>query len=97
VTYNNAKDSSAALLVPRQLAFGVPGGAEAAVRAARYYVENMEPRQLFVKIDFHNAFNTLRRDSILEAQRFPELLPYASSTIGCPSDLQLGEFVLHSE
>jgi hypothetical protein len=31
VPCNNAKDSSATLLAPRQLVFGVPGGAEAAV------------------------------------------------------------------
>jgi hypothetical protein len=59
----------------------------------------MEPGQLFVKIDFRNAFNTPPRDSTLEAaaQHFPELRPFASSTIGCPSDLQFDEFVLQSE
>src|SRR5208282_5436515 len=67
---------------------------EAAVRAARRYIDNMEDGQVFVKIDFKNAFNTLRRDSILEAvsKYFPELLPFASSSIGCASDLQFGEF-----
>jgi hypothetical protein len=43
VACNNAKDSSAALLALRQLGFGVPSEAEAAVRVARCYVENTEP------------------------------------------------------
>jgi len=55
--------------------------------------------QLFFKIDFRNAFNKLRRDAILEAiaKHFPELLPYATSTMNNPSDLQFGEFVMLSE
>ena len=54
--------------------------------------------QVFVKIDFRNAFNTLRRDSILEAvaKHFPELLPFATSSMG-QSDLQFGDFTLSSE
>ena len=99
VACNHVQDASAALLAPRQLGFGVKGGAEAAVRAARCYVENMKSGQLFIKIDFKNAFNTLRRDSILEAvaKHFPELLHFAASTIDSPSDLQFGKFTVQSE
>jgi len=88
------KEAGAELLAPRQLGFGIKGGAEAAVRAARRYIDKMEDCKVFVKLDFKNAFNTLRRDSILEAvsKYFPELLPFASSSIGCASDLQFGEF-----
>jgi len=59
----------------------------------------MQWGQLFLKIDFRNAFNTSRRDAILEAiaKYFPELLPYATSTMNSPSDLQFGEFVMLSE
>jgi len=48
------------------------------------------------EIDFKNAFNTLRRDSIIEAvaKFFSELL--AQSTIGQASVLQFGDFVLRS-
>jgi len=55
--------------------------------------------KLFIKIDFRNAFNTLRRDAILEAieKHFLELLPYTTSMIGNSSDLQFGEFVISSE
>jgi len=99
VACNLVKNASASLLAPRQLDFGVSGGAEAAVRAARRFLDNMQPRKLFIKIDFKNAINTLRRDAILEAieKHFPELLPYTTSTIGSFSDLQYCEFVISSE
>jgi len=99
VACSHVKDACASLLAPRQLGFGVSGGAEAAVRAARRFLDNMQPGQLFLKIDFRNAFNTLRRDAILEAieKHFPELLLYAASTISSPTDLQFGQFVLLSE
>jgi len=56
----------------------------------------MMPGQVFVKIDFKNTFNTLRRDSILEAvaKYFPELLAFAKSTIDQASVPQFGDFVL---
>ena len=96
---NHAMGASAAILAPRQLGFGVSGGAEAAVRAARRFLENMDRGQLLIKVDFRNAFNTVRRDAILEAvaKYFPELLHFALSTIGGPSELQFAEFILPSE
>jgi len=39
---------------------------EAGIHAVRRYIDNMMPGQVFVKIDFKNAFNSLRRVSILE-------------------------------
>ena len=74
---------AAALLAPRQLGFGVTGGTEAAVHACPRYVENMPQGHVFVKIDFTNVFNTLRRDVILEAveRHIPELLPYAAGVV----------------
>ena len=58
------KGAGAELLAPRQLGFGIKGGAEAAVRAARRYIDKMEDGKVFVKIDFKNAFNTLRRSGV---------------------------------
>ncbi|HSN24205.1 MAG TPA: hypothetical protein VLS45_08585, partial [Methylomicrobium sp.] len=99
VACNHAKEISVILLAPRQLGFGVKGGAEAAVRAARRYLENMELGKLLIKIDFRNAFNTLRREAILEAvaKHFPELLPFAISTMSNPSFLQFADYLLQSE
>ena len=71
----------AALLAPRQLGYGVKGGAEAAVHAARLYLKELQ-HQCVIKLDFRNAFNTLRRDKMLQAvQSFaPDLLPFVHSS-----------------
>jgi len=55
--------------------------------------------KLVVKVDFRNAFNTVRRDVILEAvaNHLPELLPFATSTLSGSSDLQFGDQTLQSE
>ena len=47
------------LLAPRQLDYGVKGGAEAAVHAARLYLRDLDPAKAIVKLDFKNAFNSL--------------------------------------
>ena len=62
-------------------------------------MENMSDGKLLVKIDFRNAFNTVRRDSVLDAvaKYFPQLLPFAISSMASSSDLQFGEFLLQSE
>ena len=95
----HVKEAATALLATRQLGFGIPGGAEAVVRSARVYLESMSGGKLLVKIDFRNAFNTVRRDFVLEAiaKHFPQLLPFAKSTMEFPSDLRFGDFVLRSE
>ena len=98
VACSYVKEAGATLLSPRQLGFGVNGGAEASVRAARRYVENMKSGHLLIKTDFRNAFNTIRRDAIFEAvaKHFPELFMYVTSSMGSPSNLQFGNYVLHS-
>ena len=57
----------AAALAPLQLGVSVVAGAEAAIHATRRYVINMPANHVVVKLDFTNAFNTLRRDAMLEA------------------------------
>ena len=52
---------------PTQLGVGVKGGCEAAVHASRRFVEGMVDGSVFVKLDFRNAFNCLRRDALLES------------------------------
>ena len=78
VCCKHVSERAAALLSPRQLGFGVQRGAEGAAHATRCYFNNLTEDKIIIKIDFSNAFNTLRRDTILEAvqQYFPELLPY---------------------
>jgi hypothetical protein len=87
------------LLSPIQLGVGTRGGAEALVHAARQYLANKPADHAFVKLDFANAFNTIRRDSMLEAvaSACPSLLNYALSSYGGKSHLWLGDDILSSE
>ena len=96
---NHVSARMAALLSPHQLGFGVKGGAEAGVRAARRFITNLPDNEVMIKIDFRNAFNTLRRDVIMEAvkENIPEVLNYALSAYDNDSRLQFGEFNISSE
>ena len=83
-------EDMAALLAPRQLGYGVKGGAEAAVHAARKFLSNMDPDCAFVKLDFRNAFNCIRRDCMLQAvcDLAPTIYPFVHSLYSAPSLLR---------
>jgi len=86
---NYAIDKISNLISPTQLGVGVAGGVEAAVHAARRYVDNLNKDEAVVKLDFCNAFNTLRRDSILEAihATLPEMYSYVHASYASSSNL----------
>ena len=71
------------LLVPCQLGLGTPRGAEILIHSVRDYLDgvNHSPGQEIIKIDYRNAFNSIRRDHILccVSDTIPELLPYIKS------------------
>ena len=52
---------------PIQLGVGTPGGSEAAVHATRRFIEAMPDGYVVAKLDFSNAFNSLRRDLMLRS------------------------------
>ena len=83
---------------PIQLGIGTPGGAEAAIHAVRRYAENLPKDYIIAKLDFKTAFNTLRRDTMLEAIRreLPELYNFAHATYNGAPVLQFGDFTIHS-
>ena len=62
--------------------FGVacPNGAEKVIHTVRQWIDNHWTDDGFVllKVDLTNAFNLVSRQSILTAEHFPELLPWAS-------------------
>jgi len=88
----------AGLLGSRQLGFGVPGGAEAASHAVRRYLAHLPSNAIFIKLDFTNAFNTIRRDCVLEAvtKYVPELQAFVSSAYASSSLLAFGEYLVES-
>ena len=85
-------------LAPLQLGCGVSLGCEAAAHAARLYLQNMPPSHLLLKLDFKNAFNSLRRDKMLEAvkENVPELFNFVHSAYNQPSMLFCGDRVMQS-
>ena len=64
---------------------GVSGGAEAAVHSIRRVVDNMPDDHVLVKLDFVNALNSVRRDTILEstANNIPELYKFVLAFHSC--------------
>jgi len=83
---------AAELLAPSQSGFGIKGGAEAAAHATRRYLQDMPSDHILLKLDFKNAFNSMRRNVILESVgiHFPEFLPFATATYGIDSTLHFG-------
>ena len=91
-------ESMGASLAPRQLRFGVPLGSEAAAHAARRFLDSMSPGQLLLKLDFRNAFNSLRRDKMLTVVKDAalDLFRFVSSVYERPSSLFYGDQIIQS-
>ena len=85
-------------LYPLQLGLGVSKGSEAAVHAARHFLENLSPSKVLMKLDIKNAFNSIRRDKILEAIQvhIPQLYPLVFSSYSAPSILFFSENTIPS-
>ena len=92
------KEDMASLLAPKQLGYGIKGGVEAAVHATRLYIDNLQPNHAILKLDFKNAFNSVRRDKMLEAVQSlaPDIYPFVHSAYSSPSSLFWGDKVLQS-
>ena len=89
VASNKVMFEMASLLSPRQLGYGVSKGAEAAVHAARFYFKNIGSNKVFLKLDFRNAFNSIRRDRMLEAVHHlaPSIYSFVHSVYSSSSSL----------
>ena len=76
IAANKVTNNMSSLLGPRQLGFGIKGGAEAAVHAARQYLHSHAAS----KARLSNAFNSIRCDKRLLAVKklLPELYPWCT-------------------
>ena len=92
------KSEMSALLAPFQLGFGVKGGVETAIHAARCYLRHLTPGQAVIKLDFKNAFNSVRRNKMLGAvlDLAPKVYQFVHSAYSMPSSLFWGDRILHS-
>ena len=86
-------------LQPQQLGVGVSGGAEAAVHAVRRLAQNLPSGHAIVKLDFTNAFNSVRRDLILDAiaSKIPEIYCLVHAAFSCNPSLTFGEYLISSQ
>ena len=86
------------LLAPWQLGYGVRRGAEAAVHAARLYLHDLDASRALLKLDFRNAFNSIRRDRMLTVvlELVPRLFRFVHSAYSSPSTLFWGNKTIQS-
>ena len=89
----------ASILSQRQLGYGVSKEAEAAVHAARLYISNLGSNKAVLKLDFINAFNSIRRDKMLNAVKLlaaPSIYPFVHSAYSSSSSLFWGDKIIPS-
>ena len=78
---------------------GMPNDAEAAAHANRSFLSAAKDSDVFIKLDFKNTFNTLRRDAIADSilQLAPELYPFFLTCYQALSSLVYGDYVIDSQ
>ena len=85
---------------PHQLGVGTTSGAEAVVHACRnFFGDAGSTNKVLLKIDFKNAFNTIRRDCVLQKvfESFPQIYFFVYQAYATPSNLFFGKEVLLSK
>ena len=93
-------ESTSQVFRPHQMGVGVQCGAEAAAHSCRRYIENPQSQnKIMLKVDFRNAFNTIRRDLVIrEVERIaPEALPLVWQSYSQASYLFHGSDIVLSE
>ena len=82
-----------------QIGVATPDGASALVHAARRISLTLSSDEVFLKVDWRNAFNCVSRRKILStvATTFPALARYTSAAYGSPTSLLYGDTIIPSE
>ena len=95
----HATTKLAPYFLPLQLGVGVKDGCEAAIHAGRRYVDAMPEDFIIAKLDFKNAFNSLRRDAMLEAiyMHVPEIFTFCHMAYTNDSILKFGNRQIMSQ
>ena len=83
---------------PLQLGTGSRNGCEAASHAAGEYIASACADEAFVKIDFSNSFNSVRRDTMFEciAEHAPKILQFVKSYYNESRFLLHGDYIVKS-
>ena len=96
---------STAFFKPHQLGAGTPSRAEVAAHLIRKYIFNKNQHgcnsenEIILKIDFKNAFNSIRRDVVFKEiqKKLPTIYPIFCQAFSCPSILFYGDSFLLSQ
>ena len=86
------------LLQPSQLGVGTPRGCEATVHATRSFIAQTQGEKVLLKLYVKNAFNSLRRDKVLQVAQthLPEIYPFIWDYYSSKTSLFHGDFRLDS-
>ena len=87
-------ETCTALFHPTQMGVGMPRGAEIGVHCLRQYLAHTSDQdKVVLKVDFANAFNSLRRDKILAKvqEHVPMLYPMVWQSYANPTNLYFNE------
>ena len=78
---------------PHQMGVCIPSGSEVAVHACRNFIRFEDSNSILLKIDFKNAFNTVKRDAILHKVKelLPKIFPFVFQAYAQPTDLFFGK------
>lgn len=87
------------LLTPLQLGCGVRAGLDAAIHSTRDKLHSDIGPQLFLKLDFRNAFNSIRRDHIADCLQthIPSLGQLFNACYSEPTFLTFGDEIFLSD
>ena len=70
------RDAAREHFFPTQLGVAVPGGVEVAIHTVRAWIDRHSgSRKVLIKLDFANAFNSVRRQDVVNATRAHFLWP----------------------
>ena len=96
---SHVRDAAREHFFPTQLGVAVPGGVEVAIHTVRAWIDRHSgSRKVLIKLDFANAFNSVRRQDVVNATRvhFPGLARFVAWAYGRPTNLRFGETVIPS-
>jgi len=86
------------LLQLTQLGVGTSWVCEAAVHGTRSFMAQTQGEKVLLKLDVKNAFNSIRRDTVLQAAQthLPEIYPFIWDCYSSKTSLFHGEFCVDS-
>ena len=87
-------------LQPTQLGFNTRLGGETGAHAARkYYTFEHTTTKVLIKVDYYNAFNTVERQTLLDAtyEKLPSLYPFIKQCYGTDSHLFWNTNIISSQ